>query len=180
MEWKGDDIEPENVIEPDTEEAGEEKAEAKVKKLRDELAACRKERTEYRDGWQRAKADYVNALKRFGDDSKTAELRGKVKAVETLLPAFDALERSKEHGEIPEGFLAIAKQLESAFASLGLTALGEVGEKFNPSFHEALGQDPTDDSEADDTVTAVLEKGWKVGDAVIRPAKVRVAHFARS
>ena len=100
-------------------------------------------------------------------------------AVETLLPAFDALERSKEHGEIPEGFLAIAKQLESAFASLGLEELGQLGEKFNPAFHEALGQDVAASAETDDTVTAVLEKGWKVGEVVIRPAKVRVAHFAK-
>ena len=178
MQWQGDDIEPESVVEPESEEATEENAEAKVKKLRDELVACRKDKQEYMDGWQRAKADYVNLLKRIEGDGKASEAKGKMKAVETLLPAFDALERAKEHGEIPEGFLAIAKQLESAFAALGLEGLGEVGEKFNPAFHEALGQDLTDDSEADDTVTAVLEKGWKVGDAVIRPAKVRVAHFA--
>ena len=178
MEWKGDDIDPENVVEPETEEAGEERAEGKLKKLRDELAACRKEKQEHLDGWQRSKADYVNLLKRFETDGKSAELKGKVGAVETLLPAFDALERAKEHGEIPEGFLAIAKQLESAFAALGLVGLGEAGEKFNPAFHDALGQDQTDDEEADDTITVVLEKGWKIGDAVIRPAKVRVAHFA--
>ncbi len=156
----------------------EEKAEGKIAKMREELSACRKEKQEYMDGWQRAKADYVNALKRFEGDTKTSELRGRVRAVETLLPAFDALERAKEHGEIPEGFLAIAKQLESAFAELGLEELGKVGEKFNPAFHEALGQDTADSLEVDDTLTVVLEKGWKIGEVVIRPAKVRVAHFA--
>lgn len=156
----------------------EAQADTKVKKLRAELEACRKESREYMDGWQRAKADYVNALKRFSDDGKTLELRGKIKAIETLLPAFDALERSKEHGDIPEGFMAIAKQLESAFSSLGLEGLGKVGEKFDPAFHEALGQDHTDRAETDDTITAVLEKGWKINGSVVRPAKVRVAHFA--
>jgi molecular chaperone GrpE len=175
MDWKGDDIDEESVLEP--EEGGDE-ALAKIKKLRDELSACRKEKQEYMDGWQRAKADYVNALKRFGEDNKTAESRGKIRAVEALLPAYDALERSKEHGELPAGFVAIAKQLESAFMELGLTALGTVGEKFNPALHEALGQDKADSLESDDTITIVLEKGWKVGDTVIRPAKVRVAHFA--
>ena len=153
--------------------------EAKVAKMREELAACRKDKQEYMDGWQRAKADYVNLLKRIEGDTKASELKGKVGAVETLLPAFDALERSKEHGEIPEGFLAIAKQLESAFASLGLEEVGKVGEEFNPAHHEALGQDAAESAETDDTVTAVLEKGWKVGEVVIRPAKVRVAHFAK-
>jgi molecular chaperone GrpE len=54
---------------------------------------------------------------------------------------------------------------------------GAVGEKFDPSLHEALGQDPTSSKEEDDIVTVVLEPGWKTADAVVRPAKVRVAHF---
>ena len=152
--------------------------ENKIAKLHGELTACRKEKQEYMNGWQRAKADYVNALKRFEEDAKASELKGKVKAVETLLPAFDALERAKEHGEIPEGFLAIAKQIENAFAALGLEEIGKVGEKFNPALHEALVQEPVESIETDDTVTAVLEKGWEVGDTVIRPAKVRIGHFA--
>lgn len=170
------DVDPE-IIEGEDPES-EEHAEGKMRKLREELGACRKEKQEYMDGWQRAKADYVNALKRFGEDVKMSELKGKVKAVETLLPAFDALERAREHGEIPEGFLAIAKQIESAFTSLGLTAVGEVGEQFDPALHDALGRDTVDSSETDNTITAVLEKGWGIGDSIIRPAKVRVAHFA--
>ncbi|TAL48699.1 nucleotide exchange factor GrpE [Patescibacteria group bacterium] len=155
-----------------------ESVEGKVRKLREELNACRREKQEYMDGWQRAKADYVNLLKRIETGAKASELKGKVGAVETLLPAFDALERAKEHGEIPEGFLAIARQLESAFAALDLEEMGKVGEKFNPAYHDALGQDAAESVETDDTITAVLEKGWRVGDTVIRAAKVRVAHFA--
>ena len=190
------DVEPEVIEGEDPERA--ESAEGKMHKLREELSACRKEKQEYMDGWQRAKADYVNLLKRIGEDAKASELKGKVGAVETLLPAFDALERAKEHlpampahagqagGEMPaEGFLAIAKQLEGAFAALGLEEIGKVGEKFDPALHEALGQDTAESAETDDTITAVLEKGWKIGDFVIRPAKVRVAlwsdgqaHFA--
>ena len=157
----------------------------KIAKVRGELNACRKEKQEYMDGWQRAKADYVNALKRFETDVKTSEFRGKIGAVETLLPAFDTLERAKEHHELPEGFLAIAKQIESAFAALGLEEVGKVGEKFNPALHEALGQDTVESAEQDDIMTAILERGWRVssrglgtgGDVVIRPAKVRVAHY---
>jgi molecular chaperone GrpE len=173
----------ETIIEPEVGAEGEDaegegRAEAKIAKMREELSACRREKQEYMDGWQRAKADYVNLLKRTADDLKAVETKGRVAAVETLLPAFDALERAKEHGEIPEGFLAIARQLESAFAALGLEEIGKVGEKFNPAFHDALGRDAAESVETDDTVTAVLEKGWKIGDGVIRPAKVRVAHFA--
>ena len=156
----------------------EEKAEDKIAKMREELSVCRKDKQEYMDGWQRAKADYVNLLKRVETGAKTAELKGTVGAVETLLPAFDALERAKEHGDVPEGFMGIAKQLESAFASLGLEEVGKVGEQFNPAYHDALGQDTTETLETDNTITVVLEKGWRIGDDIIRPAKVRVGHFA--
>ncbi len=55
--------------------------------------------------------------------------------------------------------------------------MGKVGEKFDPLIHEALGQDPVDSENKDDTVTAVLETGWKIQDTIIRPAKVRVGRF---
>jgi molecular chaperone GrpE len=179
QEWHGDDIEPEDVVlEAENNEPPKgSDCEKKVAKLTTDLDACRKEKQEYMDGWQRAKADYVNLLKRFEDEAKMAESRGVIKAVETLLPAFDALERAKEHGDVPEGFGAIARQLESAFTSLGLVELGAVGEKFDPALHDALGQDPVESLETDDTITVVLEKGWKIGETTIRPAKVRVAHF---
>lgn len=159
-------------------EEGEEQAENTVAKVREELKACRKEKQEYMDGWQRAKADYVNALKRFEEEKKAERLRGMVKAAEALLPAFDALERAKEHGDLPSGFTGILKQLEGGFGSLGLEAFGEPGDPFNPALHEALGQDAAESAERDDTLSAVLEKGWRMGEAVIRPAKVRVAHLA--
>ncbi|KKW45076.1 nucleotide exchange factor GrpE [Candidatus Kaiserbacteria bacterium RIFCSPLOWO2_02_FULL_55_12] len=166
---------------------GEERAENKIAKMREELKACRQEKQEYMDGWQRAKADYVNALKRFEIDVKASGLRGRVGAVETLLPAFDALERAKEHvpsealakegGEVVAGFMAVAKQLESAFATLGLEEVGKVGEKFDPALHEAFGQETVETAEEDDIITAVLEKGWRINGSVIRPARVRVGHF---
>ncbi|MFZ1988088.1 MAG: nucleotide exchange factor GrpE [Minisyncoccia bacterium] len=155
----------------------ESRADSKVAKLKEELEKTRKEKQEYMDGWQRSKADYVNALRRFEDEKKTAKQTGIVDAVETLLPAYDALERAKEHGEVPTGFQAIVKQLESAFSSLGLVSVGEVGEAFNPEIHEAFGKDVVGQKEKDDTITAVLEKGWKRGERVIRAAKVRVGEF---
>jgi molecular chaperone GrpE len=158
-------------------EASNSRAEEKVNKLKREIETIKKEKQEYLDGWQRSKADYVNALKRFDADRAQASQIGLMKAVNALLPAYDALERAKEHGELPKGFEGIAKQLEAGFAALGLKEIGEVGETFDPTMHEALGMDPTDDKKQDDVITAVLEKGYKVNDFIIRPAKVRVAHF---
>lgn len=176
-EWHGDDIEAEDIIlEAENNEppkGGD--CEKRVIALKEDLEKMIAEKQENLDGWQRAKADYVNLLKRFETETRLTELKGKVKAVETLLPAFDAIERAKEHGEIPDGFAAIARQLESAFASLGLKEIGKVGEAFDPMHHDALGQDQAVSPEQDGTITVILEKGWKVGETVIRPAKVRVA-----
>ena len=188
-EWHGDDIADEDIVleEENNEPPKSGDCEKKVAKLKAELDAVKAEKQEYLDGWQRAKADYVNLLKRNDESAKASELKGRIRAIEVLLPALDALERAQEH--LPagrqvavdrEGFLAIAKQLESAFAGLGLTALGAVGEPFDPAIHDALGQDTVESSEKDDTITAVLEKGWRVGDTVIRPAKVRVGIFRAS
>jgi molecular chaperone GrpE len=156
------------------EEEGSEGAAAKLAKLRSELSATRAEKQEYMDGWQRAKADYVNALKRFEEEKKSERTRGLARAAEALLPGFDALERAKAHGDLPEGFAGIVKQLESGFAELGLEAFGEAGEAFDPALHDAFGQDETKESSADGTLSAVLEKGWRIGPTIIRPAKVRV------
>ncbi|OGG68398.1 nucleotide exchange factor GrpE [Candidatus Kaiserbacteria bacterium RIFCSPHIGHO2_12_FULL_56_13] len=150
------------------------KADKKITKMRGEIEQLRKEKQEYLDGWQRAKADYVNALKRFEGERKGASHAGLLRAIEAFLPAFDALERAGRHGELSKGFQAIVKQLEAAFKELGVAAIGEVGEKFDPAFHEALGQDAVEKAEKDGEVTAVLEKGWRIGENVIRPAKVRV------
>ena len=158
-------------------EAQESRADTKLAKLKKELESTKKERQEYMDGWQRAKADYVNALKRFEGERLAARDEGIVKAIKTLLPAYDALERAKEHGEVPPGFESIMKQIEGAFTLLGVTELGIEGEPFDPSCHEALGTDMTDNPKMEDHVTAVLEKGYMVGQTVLRPARVRVAQF---
>lgn len=155
-------------------EATESRADSKVQKVKKELETVKKEKQEYLDGWQRAKADYVNALKRFEEDTKTAREQGTLKAVKALLPAYDALERAKAQGDLPEGFAGIAKQLEAAFAGFGITTIGEIGEAFDPVRHEALGTDPTDDLSKDDTVSGVLEQGYTIGESVLRPARVRV------
>lgn len=158
-------------------EEQESRADTKLAKLKKELESCKKERQEYMDGWQRAKADYVNALKRSEGERVAAQDAGVVKAIKALLPAYDALTRAKEHGEVPEGFEGIMKQLEAAFTQLGVTPLGIEGEPFDPTRHEALGMDSTDDAKMDDRVTAVLETGYMVGQTVLRPARVRVAQF---
>lgn len=151
---------------------------AKVAKLKAELEKVKLEKQEYLDGWQRAKADYVNALKRFEEEKKGAVSLGKTITVGAFLPVMDSLERAEATSEVPEAFQAIARQLHEAARGLGLEKIGVIGEAFDPVLHEALGQDETDDASKDDTVSAVLEAGWKGKDMIIRPAKVRVFHHS--
>jgi molecular chaperone GrpE len=158
-------------------EASESRADTKVQKLKKELEATKHEKQEYLDGWQRSKADYVNALKRFEEEKAQAKANGVAKAAQAFIGVLDSLERAELAGDVPESFRGIAKQLHDAASSLGLSKFGSVGETFNPMDHEALGQDPVDDASKDDTITAVLESGWRAGDLVIRPAKVRVALY---
>ncbi len=171
-------IETDATIEPGMSEeeleATEGRADAKVTKLKAELEAVKKERQEYMDGWQRSKADYVNILRRMEEETTAARTKGMVKAASAFITVLDSLNRAEAAGEVPETFKGIAKQIHDAAASLGLVPFGAVGEVFNPNEHEALGQDIVDDAAKDDTVTAVLEQGWKTGDVVIRAAKVRV------
>lgn len=146
-------------------------------KLKRELEQAKAEKQEYLDGWQRAKADYVNALKRFDEEKQAAQSRGMAKAAKAFIGVLDSLDRAEAAGDVPDSFKAIAKQLHDAASSLGLAKFGTAGEPFDPALHEALGQDPVDSAEEDDTVTAVLEAGWRAGDEVLRPAKVRVGYF---
>lgn len=159
-------------------EAIESNAAGKVAKVKKELEKVKIEKQEYLDGWQRAKADYVNALKRFEAEKAGAIELGKVMSVAAFLPVMDSLERAETSGEVPDSFKGIAKQLHEAAKMLGLEKFGAVGEKFDPTLHEALGQDLAASPADDDTVTVILEPGWKSKEAVIRPAKVRVAHYS--
>jgi len=158
-------------------EAMESRADSKLTKLKHELDAAKKDRQEYMDGWQRAKADYVNALKRFETEKGAAVGLGIVRAARAFLPAIDSLARAEGAGEIPESFAGIARQLHEGAKSLGLEQFGAVGDMFDPGLHEALGQDVAKSKAEDDVITAILEPGWRSNDVVVRPAKVRVAHF---
>ncbi len=152
-----------------------------LRKLKEKLKVCEAERQENLLGWQRARADYANALNRFKEEREGAKNLGVSIALEAILPALQSLNRAKNLGQIPENFQGIAKQIQSAFNSLGLSEIkAEIGQKFNPAEHEALGQDLVSDNSKDDTITALLDSGWKIGERVINPAKVRVGHFNKN
>ncbi len=123
---------------------------------------------------QRLQAEYVNYRKRVERDRNVARDSAIESVLETLLPVLDDIELARQHGDLADGpFAAIAEKLESALGKYGLTRYGSPGEEFDPNVHEALFHSTADDAEAI-TVTQVLQPGYKVGEKVLRPARVGV------
>jgi molecular chaperone GrpE len=158
-----------------------------VKKLREELKACRKEKEEYLTGWQRAKADYINLQKELDLVRVNVSILAKEKMTEKLLPALDSFEMAfsnKEHWEKldkewQEGMKSIHKQFLAGLLNSGIETIEESGIPFDPSIHQSISIVPTDDESKDHTVEKILQVGYKIGDRVIRPAKVTIYDYKK-
>jgi molecular chaperone GrpE len=94
-----------------------------------------------------------------------------------LLPVLDAIGQAREHGELSGGFKSVADSLASALGKLGLAAYGENGDPFDPKIHEALTHTYSPDV-TEDTCVEIFQPGYKVGDRILRPARVAVAEPA--
>jgi len=157
----------------------------KLKKVRDELAATRKESMEHLTGWQRAKADLANFRRIVEEDKERDGARARAKLVRQLIPsldAFDAAMADQKWAEVDkgwrEGMERVAAQFHKALAAEGLDAYGTAGEMFDPTLHECMSMQPTEDEKADHTIAQVLQKGYRIGSEVVRPAKVVVYQHA--
>lgn len=140
---------------------------AKISEL-EELAA---ERTA---DLQRLHAEYANYKKRVDRDRALARQGGIEAVVLDLLPVLDSIEGAREHDELTGGFKLVADEIEKVGAKYGLSVYGEVGDPFDPNVHEALMHVPMPDVEVT-TVSAVMQKGVRLNDRVLRPARVGVA-----
>jgi molecular chaperone GrpE len=148
----------------------------------DELSSAILERDEYKDLALRAKADFENYRKRA--DKRVAETRGVAVAgvIRELLPVIDNLDRAVEaagaetEGDaFAHGVRLVHADLHSVLDRLGLTQLDPTGEAFDPSFHEAISQAPAAEGVTAGTILEVVQKGFQLGDVVVRPARVVVA-----
>lgn len=142
---------------------------ADIKKVKEELKACKSEKQEYLDGWQRAKADFINTKKRLEDEGEKKFEYGVIASVEKLLPALDSMDIALSQSE-DEGLSLVQKQILNG---LELEVLDPVGEMFDPNLHEPMGT--VESEEKEDTIVNVLQKGYKFKETIIRPAKVQVA-----
>ena len=143
---------------------------AKISEL-EELAA---ERTA---DLQRLHAEYANYKKRVDRDRALARQGGIEAVVLDLLPVLDSIEGAREHDELTGGFKLVADEIEKVGAKYGLSVYGEVGDPFDPNVHEALMHVPMPGVEVT-TVSAVMQKGVRLNDRVLRPARVGVAEPA--
>jgi molecular chaperone GrpE len=123
---------------------------------------------------QRLQAEYANYRKRVDRDRAAVREQAVASTLAGLIPVLDAIDKAREHGELSGGFEKVADSLQSALGKLGLVTYGEKGDPFDPNIHEALTGFPSPDV-AEDTCFEILFPGYKVGDRILRPAKVAVA-----
>jgi molecular chaperone GrpE len=124
---------------------------------------------------QRLQAEYANYKRRVDRDRALARQSGIETVLLALLPVLDSVEAAREHEELVGGFRLVADELEKISAKFGLEVFGEAGEPFDPQIHEALLQMPYDGEIDGPTIAAVMQKGVKLNDRVLRPARVGVA-----
>ncbi|MCG5432128.1 nucleotide exchange factor GrpE [Mycobacterium sp. MYCO198283] len=121
---------------------------------------------------QRVQADFANYRRRALRDQQLAAERGKAAVVTELLGVLDDLDRARSHGDLDSGPLkAVADKLAGVVTTLGLVPFGDVGDAFDPSLHEAV-QHEGDGSNP--VVSAVMRRGYRLGDHVLRHALVGV------
>jgi molecular chaperone GrpE len=126
---------------------------------------------------QRLQAEYANYRKRVDRDRIAVREQAVVGTLSGLLPVLDAIDQAREHGELSGGFKSVADSLQAALGRLGLVAYGEKGDPFDPKIHEALTHSYSSDV-TEDTCVEILQPGYKVGERILRPARVAVAEPA--
>jgi molecular chaperone GrpE len=148
------------------------------------LADTQRERDEYLDLAKRTKADFENFRKRMTADVLAAAGRGKAEVLRDVLPVLDDLERALQAAGLdPEGdsddglahgVLLVFRSLRETLSRHGIEAVDPTGEKFDPNLHEALSAQPADGVESG-VVVETMQKGYRLGEQLIRPARVVVA-----
>ncbi|HEX6459925.1 MAG TPA: nucleotide exchange factor GrpE [Thermoleophilaceae bacterium] len=149
----------------------------------DPQSAIAAERDKYLDLAQRTQADFENYRKRAAKDAANAGERAKAGLVRELLPVLDNLERAlatavHDDGDaspVVEGVRLVRADLLGVLERSGVQAFDPAGEPFDPTVHEALSTRPADEGTHPGTVVDVVEKGYRLNDTVLRPARVVVS-----
>ena len=135
-----------------------------------ELEKCKKQAEEYLNGWKRAKADYLNLKKDMEAQGK--EIKEWMSKI-FLLPLLEIMDSFDRAGTLDAGIESIKKQFEDFLKDSRVEAMKTVGEKFDPLKHEAM-ESIDGPPEKSDMIAEETQKGYLVGEEVLRPAKVKV------
>ena len=144
-----------------------------------ELEQLKEELQKQKELLLRTAAEFDNYKRRTERESIAAAEYTKAQMLKKLLPIFDNVDRAnaadKDSVDYAKGVELTVKMLNEAVTNLGLVEIGKVGEPFNPEFHEEV-MHIEDDTLGENVISQVLQKGYKIGDTVIRPAMVQVAN----
>ncbi len=164
--------EPETVKESEAVEAAVEEAPGELEQLQQKL-------DQERDAHLRLAAEYDNFRKRSQKEKDTSYANGKADTIGKLLPIYDnlarALQQPTEDAAYKKGVEMTMTELEKIFQGMGVTAFGEVGDAFDPNFHNAV-MHTEEESLGENVIAQVFQKGFQVADKVIRFAMVQVAN----
>lgn len=147
---------------------------AQVAERTNELQRVRTSLAERTADLQRLQAEYVNYRKRVERDRIAVREIALQNVLAEFLPVLDDIGRAREHDELHGGFRRVAESLEGAVAKLGLEQFGAKGDPFDPTIHEALMHTVSDEV-PEDSCVEILQPGYRLGERVIRPARVTVA-----
>lgn len=181
-EPEGDNSE---VLEFEFNEDGEEDLKKTLKKLRADLKEAQKQKEEYLTGWQKERADFINYRKQEEDRrinfSESVRERILTRFL-TVLDSFNMAFANKEAWEKVDdswrkGVEYIYTQMNTIFEEYGIKEIGEEGEVFDPNIHQSIDVVETDKKELEHKVANIIQKGYKLGDRVIRAARVNVYEY---
>ncbi|MEI7688922.1 MAG: nucleotide exchange factor GrpE [Candidatus Nomurabacteria bacterium] len=158
-----------------------------TKKLREELKTCRKEKEEYLTGWQRAKADYINLQKELDSTRLNISIVAREKMARNLMPALDSFDMAFQNKESWEkvdpnwrmGVEYIYSQFMTGLADSGIEKIDQIGVKFDPNLHHSISAVETEKEEQDHTIESIIQVGYKIGERVVRPARVNIYEYKK-
>ncbi len=181
-----EEIESEDeVVEFEFNDDGEEDLKKTLKKLRADLKQAQKEKQEYLNGWQKERADFANYKK--DEDSRKSmfseSMRERILSrFLSVMDSFNMAFANKEAWEKVDpnwrkGVEYIYSQMNGVFEEYGVKPVGVEGEDFDPAMHESIDVVGTDQKDNNHKIATVIQKGYKLGERVIRPARVNVFEF---
>ncbi len=178
----------EEIVEFEFNEDGEEDLKKTLKKFRADLKQAKKEKEEYLTGWQKERADFVNYLRQEDDRKANFSEAMRERILSRFLTVLDSFNMAFANKEVwdkvdenwRKGVEYIYAQTNAIFEEYGVKEVGAVGESFDPSVHQSMEMVSTDKKEQDHTVASVIQKGYKLGERILRPARVNVFEYTTS